>query len=468
VRIDEVRDVAILKPKKPLKGIPEIKLLDGDIKVGRKVWALGHTGGGMWDLQWSISEGITSGIVDLLGAKLVLFDAPVYPGFSGGPVITLDEEGRPRVIGVNHAILFTGGLTPIASISSGSAISDIRETIAGSQPSLQPKLAEYARAQSTKTRAQLFITSSLQVHKDPQMLTTAAIMGNQRTIEAANEVARVPVVAMVFGLPKGEHEVEFEIDDVEDKPLTSLKRTVTVAEHDRVAFVSADFRFEPKVSGHYDVVAKLKGKAIGRTNVWVEDPSDDDPVDDEHAEESIETDPFVEVVVASIGRDEPLMLMGIRSAWTEWHYPRRVGFTWFARGSRGWSGTNVAISAFVLDEKQNIVGRGVGCLRPELRPEHPWSCMGTGGTPLLTREGPYDIVFTINDRPVAIWPMEAVIRSDDSENSALARWLREIKKRNAAKRPTPKPAPAAKSPAAPPAAPAPAPAPAPASAPKKK
>lgn len=438
VRIDEVRDVAILKPKQPIKDVPEIKLLDGDIKVGRKVWALGHTGGGMWALQWGISEGISSGIVDLLGAKLVLFDAPVYPGFSGGPVITLDEEGKPRVIGVNHAILYTGGLTPIASISSGSSISDVKEVIAGTPLPLQAKLADFARAQASKTRAQLFITSSLSVHKDPQMLTTAAIVGNQRSIEAVNEIARVPVVAMLFGLAKGDHDIEFDIEDPEDKVVASLTRKVTVGEHDRVAFVSADFKFDPKVDGHYDIIAKLKGKQIGRTNVWIEDPNDDDqPIDEEHEEESVDADPFVDVVVASIGRDEPLMLMGIRSAWSEWHFPRRVGFTWFARGSRGWSGTNVAISAFVLDEKQSIVGRGVGCMRPEMRPEHPWSCMGTGGTPLLTREGRYDIVFTINDRPVALWPMEAVIRSDDPENSPLSRWLKEIKKHSAHKKPPP-------------------------------
>jgi hypothetical protein len=144
--------------------------------------------------------------------------------------------------------------------------------------------------------------------------------------------------------------------------------------------------------------------------------------------------PNVEVVVASSGRDEPLVLSGIRSAWTEFHYPRRVGFTWFARGSRGWAGTNVAISAFVLDEKQNIVGRGVGCVRPEIRPEQTWSCMGTGGTPLVKGEGRYDVVFTINDRPVALWPMEAVVKSDDGENSALSRWLGEMKKRGTVKK----------------------------------
>ena len=68
---------------------------------------------------------------------------------------------------------------------------------------------------------------------------------------------------------------------------------------------------------------------------------------------------FSDVVVASYAREEPFALSGIRANWVEWRYPRRVGFTWFARGSRGWSGTNVAISAFVLDESGKIVGRVV-------------------------------------------------------------------------------------------------------------
>ena len=45
-RIDEVRDVAILKPKVPLKNVPPLALETGDVRVGEPVWALGHTGHG--------------------------------------------------------------------------------------------------------------------------------------------------------------------------------------------------------------------------------------------------------------------------------------------------------------------------------------------------------------------------------------------------------------------------------------
>lgn len=446
VWIDEVRDVAILRPKAALEGVPPIRLADANPTPGRRVWALGHTGNGMWALSWGISEGISSGIVDLLGAKLLLFDAPVYPGFSGGPVVTLDDAGKPIVVGVNHAILFTGGVTPVASISSASSAADIRDAVAHKPPAIEATLRDFAKKRGAVPRAELFITSHLSVHKDPQLLTTAAIVGNERTIEAGpDDIARVPAVAMMFALQKGKHDVVFELQDPDEKPLATMTKTVKVGEHERVTFASADFRFDPQIAGRYHVLAKMGGKEIGHTDVWVEDPDDDDqPVDDDDHDHAEEGDPRVDVVVASYAREEPFALSGIRANWVEWRYPRRVGFTWFARGSRGWSGTNVAISAFVLDESGKIVGRGVGCMRPEVRPERPWTCAGAGGSPLVTKEGRYDVVFAMNDRPIAVWPMEAMVKTNTG-GSALEKWMGELKKQRSLKKhrgtTTPKPAP---------------------------
>ncbi len=446
VHIDEVRDVAVLRPKSPLEGVPPLRLADATPSPGRRVWALGHTGAGLWALSWGVSEGITSGTVELLGAKLLLFDAPVYPGFSGGPVITLDDAGTPVVVGVNHAILFTGGLSPVASISSASSIADIKDAVAKRPPAIEPKLAAFAKTKAAESRAELFVTRNLSVHKDPQMLTTAAIMGNERSIETGpDDIARVPVVAMLFGLAKGKQDVTFELQAPDDSPVDTITKHVKVGEHDRVAFASADFRFDPKVAGRYDVVAKVGGKVVGRTNVWIEDPDDDDqPIDDDDQDDAEDGEPRVDVVVASYGRDDPFALSGIRSGWVEWRYPRRVGFTWFARGSRGWTGTNVAISAFVLDEGGHIVGRGVGCMRPEVRPEQPWQCSGTGGTPLVAKEGRYDVVFAMNDRPIAVWPMEAMVRTPSTGSSALEKWMQELRKQHSLKKhgkaaPAPKP-----------------------------
>jgi hypothetical protein len=464
VHIDEVRDVAILKPKQPLEGVPPLHIAGENPSPGRRVWALGHTGNGMWALSWGISEGITSGLVDLLGAKLLLFDAPVYPGFSGGPVVMLDASDRPVVVGVNHAILFTGGLTPVASISSASSAADIRDTVAKKPVAIEPKLAEFVQKKNAEPRAEMFITSHLSVHKDPQLLTTAAIVGNERTIETgSDDIARVPVVAMVFAMPKGKHDVVFELEDPDDKVVSTITKGIKVGDHDRVSFASADFRFDPVVAGRYDVLAKIGGKVVGRTDVWIEDPDDDDqPVDDEDTDDIEDGDPRVDVVVASYGRDDPFAVTGIRANWVEWRYPRRVGFTWFARGSRGWSGTNVAITAFVLDEKGHIVGRGVGCIRPEVRPERRWTCGGAGGSPLVTKEGKYDVVFAMNDRPIAAWPMEAMVKTNTG-GSALDKWMKDLKAQHKLKKKKgatpPRPAapsapPKAAAPSAPPTTPA--------------
>ena len=131
---------------------------------------------------------------------------------------------------------------------------------------------------------------------------------------------------------------------------------------------------------------------------------------------------------------------------------RGGGFTWMARGTRGWTGTNVSIAAYVLDDTGQIVGRSDGCFKQELRPTHSWSCFGMAGPPLAMKEGAYDIVFAMNDRPVAWWPMEAAIRKDHSPGGEMERWLRELKRHQAK-------APRVKKPATPPPPPPPPPPP---------
>ncbi|MBS2012020.1 MAG: trypsin-like peptidase domain-containing protein [Deltaproteobacteria bacterium] len=431
--IDEVRDVALLKPKTPLTGVPALRIAEANPPPGRRVWAMGHTGAGLWTLSWGVSEGITSGVVDFLNSSLLLFDAPVYPGFSGGPVIALDSDKKPIVVGVNHAILFAGGQPGLANISSAASVSEIREVLARHAPPIEAKLAEFVKQKSAEIRAEMFVTSRLSIHKDPMMLTSASIVGNERTIETGpDDFARVPVVSMLFGLQRGKHEVTFELWDPDDKVLDTKTKSVKV-DHERVTFASADFRFDPAVAGRYDLVTKVGGKIVGKTDVWIEDPDDDDqPVNEQDADD-VDGDPKVDVVVASFGMESPFALGGIRASWAEFRYPRRVGFTWFARGSRGWSGTNVAITAFVLDDKQKIVGRGVGCFKPELRAERNWTCAGTGGTPLVTHEGKYDVVFAINDRPIALWPMEAMVRTNQGA-SALDKWVKDLKSQHSLKK----------------------------------
>ena len=433
--IDEVRDVALLRPKEKID-VPPLKLAKSDPLPGHQVWALGHTGNGLWALSWGISEGIASGTVEMLGGKLLLFDAPVYPGFSGGPVVTMNAAGEPEVVGVNHAILFAG--IQVATISSAASATDIREVIQHKPSPMEPMLAAYAKKRNAEPRAQLFITKNFQVHKDADMLTSAAIVGNDRTIDIEpGTQGRVPVVGMFFGLPKGRHSITFELKDPQDKVVDTSTRSISVDEKERVAFSATDFHFEAKGGGHFDVEARLGSKVIGRSVVWIQDPDDEGQgVDLDHTDQEEDGQPTVEVVVASFGNEDPFALGGIRAGWLEWRYPRRVDFTWYARGSRGWSGTNVAISAFVLDQGGKIVGRGVGCFRPELRPEHAWSCAGQGGTPLLSKTGPYDVVFAINDRPIAVWPMEALLKQNN--HGEVEEWMKGMRKQQSTHQHTPK------------------------------
>jgi hypothetical protein len=445
VRLDEFRDVAILKPKEPLKDVPPVQLEEGEIHTGEAVWAMGHTGAGLWALSWGISEGVASGIVDLLGVKTLVFDAPVYPGFSGGPVIKRDAQGRPKVVGVNHAILFTGGYSPVASISSATSIYELREAVAGRPHAFEGKLAAYAATQRARMYGDLFITQNLSVHRDAHGQPLAEIYGNLKAIEGTKEGAFIPVAGMLFNLPRGQSEVNFELHDPNGQTVATSTKTVTVADKQRVSFASAGFRFEPKSHGRYEVIAKVAGNSVGTATVALSLADEDDEMIDTHDHDSTDDgDPDIDVIVAQFGNENPLALGGITSAWAEKSYPRRVGFTWFARATRGWSGTNVAVKAYVLDQEGHVVGSSLGCFRPEVRPERTWSCMGQGGSPLALKEGLYDVVFAVNDRPVAMWPMEAAIRAEQSPGSDVERWLKETARRKAMqakKKPEPPPPP---------------------------
>jgi S1-C subfamily serine protease len=433
VRLDEVRDVAILRPRELLQGVPPLDLADGDPDVGTPLWAMGHTGQGFWALAWGMSEGIASGTVQMFGEKLLLFDAAVYPGFSGGPVVALGPDGRPRVVGVNHAILYTSAafLSPLGPISSAVSASEVRAATMGQPAAVEPVLAKYAAEQRTRRWADIFVTDRLSVSRDATDQPIAAIYGNARAIDVGDdERVRIPAVAMVFGLPKGSHDVTFEVRDPAEGLLASETATVRVGEKQRVAFASTSIRMAAKSHGKHAIVVKAGDKELGRSFVNLVLPDDDEDLEDDHDGDATDDgNPDVDVVVAAAGHADPLAMAGIRAAWAEKTYPRRVEYTWFARATRGWSGTNVSITSYVLDMNGHIVGRNEGCFHAEVRPEKTWSCMGAGGSspyPMASREGPYDIVFAINDRPVAWWPMEAVLQPQHAPGSDLERWVKEM------------------------------------------
>jgi S1-C subfamily serine protease len=435
IRIDEVRDVALLRPRQPLTGVAPLALADRDPDVGDPVWAMGHTGQGFWALSWGMSEGIASGIVELFGEKLLLFDAAVYPGFSGGPVVTLGPDGKPRVVGVNHALLFTGSalFSPLGPISSAVSVGDLREAALGHPAPVEAKMADYARQQRERQWADVFISDRLSVSRDAEDQPVAAIYGDAHALEVGeDDRVRIPAVAMLFGLPKGSHDVAFEVRDPGETLLASETATVRIGDKQRVAFASTSMRFATRSHGKHAVVVKSGDKELGRSFVNLELADDDEDLADEHdGDASDDGNPDVDVVVARLGRSDPLALSGIRAAWAERTYPRRVDYTWFARATRGWSGTNVSIASYVLDDAGHVVGRNEGCFQPQIRPEHAWSCMGSGGgmpPPLARSAGRYDIVFAINDRPVAWWPMEAILEETHAPGSDVERWMKEMRR----------------------------------------
>jgi S1-C subfamily serine protease len=430
--IDEVRDIAILKPKVTLDGVPPLKLEEHDLAVGEPVWALGHTGRGFWSLSWGMSEGIASGIVDMMGNKLLLFDAAVYPGFSGGPVVTFHDHGHAEVAGVNHAILFTGMEDKsAASIFSAVAVSELHEVLEGHRSPLEKHLFDYANEQRKRTYADLFIANRFQIAKDENGRPIAHLMGDSRSVAIDDQgSAEVPVVAMLFGLPPGETHVRFEARDPTGKVVAQNESTTTLEEKQRVAFASATLSFKA-TEGHYNIVALKDGTEIGRAVVAAEQQDEDEALHTHDPDVGDDGQPDVDVVVARVANPSPLVLAGIRSTWTERSYPRRVQFTWFARGTRGWSGRDVIVAAYVLDSEGHVVGQSEGCFWPEVRPENTWSCIGSGGMmppPLASHAGAYDIVFTLNERAVAWWPMEATLRKDAPSSSDMERWVQDMRR----------------------------------------
>jgi len=433
VRIDEVRDVAILKPRATLVDVPPLKLEEHDLPVGEPVWTLGHTGRGFWSLSWGMSEGIASGIVDMMGNKLLVFDAAVYPGFSGGPVVTFHDHGHAEVAGVNHAILFTGLDEKAAvSIFSAVAVSSLREVLAGNRAPLEKRLFEYANRERLKTYADIFITDRFQISKDEAGKPNAHMAGDARSVSIDDDGnVDVPCVAMVFGLPRGETEVRFEARDPTGKVVATARSTANLEEKQRVAFASAHLTFQSKEESHFTIALLKDGKELGRATVAAEQQGEDEVLHSHDPDVSTDGQPDVDVIVARLANESPLVLAGIRSTWTERSYPRRVDLTWFARGSRGFSGHDVIVAAYVLDSEGHVVGQSEGCYWPELRPENTWACVKSGGMmapPLAEKPGAYDIVFTINERPVAWWPMEATLRKDAPTTNDMERWIQDMRR----------------------------------------
>lgn len=102
---DPLTDVALVKLKGKVEGLPSVKLGDSSaMRIGDWVVAIGNPFG----LAQSVSAGILSASDRQIGAsrydQFLQTDAAINPGNSGGPLFNLKGE----VIGMNTAIIQTG------------------------------------------------------------------------------------------------------------------------------------------------------------------------------------------------------------------------------------------------------------------------------------------------------------------------------------------------------------------------
>ena len=434
--IDDVRDIAIVQPKSPLDAVPALVLSDLEPQLGQPLWTMTASGHGSSGTFSGAAAGIASGAADVFGARTIFFGAVTSRGFAGAPVIALDENSRPVVVGMGRDL--PGSDSPAPPLSAAVTVKELRAVMAGRPHPIQRALGDYARAQRSRTYADLFVTSRLALGRDAAGEQVAWIDGVTTGLGSAHPPATLACVAALFGLPSGEATISFELRDPGDLLMATVPRLVHIDDSRRAALASVTFRFDPKTHGRYFIVARRGGTELGRTSAMLGLDDDDDElveIDDSDPVEDGEPDVDVVVTLARPGDDgQP---WEVRSAWSVPSLPRRVGFSWFARGTRGWSIHGADMTAYVLDESGTVVGRADGCSALHATPQHPWACWAR--TPesqfvRAEREGIYDIVFTVGDRPVAWWPMAAVVTKDAAPGSDVERWIRELQRTEATRR----------------------------------
>jgi S1-C subfamily serine protease len=88
VRIDTAQDVALLSM--PGTGYNCIAPREAPPAVGEELWAIGNPLGE--ELSFSVTKGLVSGMREMEGQSYLQTDAPLNPGYSGGPL--LDQHGQ--------------------------------------------------------------------------------------------------------------------------------------------------------------------------------------------------------------------------------------------------------------------------------------------------------------------------------------------------------------------------------------
>ena len=146
------------------------------------VWAMGHTGPGLLGALVGHEPGHrVRHRRDVRREAPALRRGGVPRLLRAAPWSTLGPDGKPRVVGVNHAILFTGAtlLSPLGPISSAvsARASSARSTL-GHPPPMEATMAAYAKEQRTKQWADIFVDRPPERRARREDQPVAAIYGN--------------------------------------------------------------------------------------------------------------------------------------------------------------------------------------------------------------------------------------------------------------------------------------------------
>ena len=136
---DEAKDLALILMHKPPESSSEIQIADlADIRIGSRVFALGHPNGQLWTLTQGLVSQLRRGTMLEKGkVDLIQTDAAVNPGNSGGPLLTTGGV----MIGVNTFILRTSKALSLEGLNFAVASSEVRQFIQAASPHVKTALA---------------------------------------------------------------------------------------------------------------------------------------------------------------------------------------------------------------------------------------------------------------------------------------------------------------------------------------
>lgn len=138
IKVDQVRDLALLKPSSISSATKPVELGDmKDVLVGADVYAIGHPKGEVWTLTKGIVSQIRRGHdtfynnIEHRYDTVIQTQTPINPGNSGGPLLT--DDGK--LIGVNSF-----GTNNSENLNFAVSVTDVRSFLQAKDSVLAPRL----------------------------------------------------------------------------------------------------------------------------------------------------------------------------------------------------------------------------------------------------------------------------------------------------------------------------------------